>query len=210
MKRIALITTSLFALFFVVINGLNAQPWSFVKEKDGIKVYTRTEANSPLKSFKGDVIFNAPIEKVCDMLGNAKNMDWWNKEITDIRVLGFEENKFIKYYMVYNVPWPITSRDLVAETIITSDPATGDKIFDAKPLPNTVPEKLNLIRIRNFRQVWTVKQMDKGNVHVFLEGYIDPGGNIPAWFYNLVVAETPLRAIQSLRERVLSDKPANK
>jgi hypothetical protein len=52
--------------------------------------------------------------------------------------------------------------------------------------------------------------MDKGNVHVTLEGSVDPGGNIPAWVYNMLVTDMPLKTISSLRDRALSSRPANK
>ena len=185
-----------------------SQPWNFVKEKDGIKIYTRLEANNSLKSFKGETIFKASIEKVCAMLGNARNKDWWDKNMSDIKVLGFEENKFIQYYLIYNMPWPITNRDLVADTRITSDLLTGVWTFTAGPLANVIPEKQDLVRIKNYNQKWTVQPLDKGNVLVKLEGFIDPGGNVPAWVYNMLVPETPFNAIHSLRERVLSKKPA--
>jgi len=204
------VTIILLFINLFLVNGVLAQPWDFVKEKDGIKIYTRIEPNNSLKSFKGEAIFHAPAEKVCAMLGNAKNTDWWDKGISDIKELAYEENKFVQYYLVYNMPWPLTNRDLVAETRIKTDPVTDDRSFTAKPLADVVPEKSNLVRIRNYRQTWTVQPMDKGDVHVTLEGFIDPGGNIPAWFYNLVIAETPWRAIHSLRERALSAKPAIK
>ena len=201
--------------FFAILslflaNCVIAQPWSFVKEKEGIKVFTRLEPNSSLKSFKGEVTFHAPIEKVSSMLGNPNNTDWWDKAISDVKVLSYEENKYIQYYLIYNMPWPLANRDIVAETIITSDPVSGDYFFTANPLPKSVPEKPNLVRIQKYQQKWTVQPKEGGNVYVSLEGFIDPGGNIPAWFYNMVVPETPIRTIHSLRERVLSAKPANK
>ncbi len=201
-----------FSILFILLlaNHLFAQPWNFVKEKDGIKVYTRVETNSTLKSFKGEVTFHAATEKICSMLGNPHNRDWWDKAMTGIKMLGYEENRYVQYYLVYTMPWPLVDRDLVAETKMVSDPVSGVHTFTAQPLPNAVPDKQNLVRIRNYRQTWTVQPVEGGDVHVSLEGFIDPGGNIPAWFYNMVVAETPMRAIHSLRERVLSVKPANK
>ncbi len=205
-KRIIIITTFFISL---LLNDLAAQPWNFVKEKDGIKIYTRNEPNCSLKSFRGEVTFHAPMDKVNKMLGNAKNTDWFEKEIRKINILAFEENKFIRYYMIYAMPWPLTDRDMVSDIRITNDPLTGIQTVMAKPLFNVVPEKPGLVRISNYWQKWTVKPLDKGDVHVILEGYIDPGGSVPAWFYNLVVAELPMKTIRSLRARVLSGKPAN-
>ena len=203
-----IINVFFFSIFLT--SGALSQPWSFVKETDGIKVYTRLETNSSLKSFKGEVTFHASMERVCSMLGNANNMDWWDKDFTGIKVLAYEKNRFVEYYLIYTMPWPLTNRDLVTETIITSDPVTGNHYFTANELLDKVPEKQNLVRIKKYQQIWTVQPLGNGNVHVIIQGSIDLGGNIPIWFYNMVVAETPLRTLHSLRERVLSNKPANK
>ena len=198
----------IFVLNLCLIHVTYGQPWNFVKDKDGIKIYTRIEPDNTLKSFKGETTFHASFEKVCSMLGNAKNDDWWDKNISDIKMLGYEEDKFIQYYLIYNMPWPLTNRDLVAETRIVTDPLTGDRTFVAEPLFKVIPEKNDIVRINNYHQKWTVQPMAKGNVHVILEGFIDPGGDVPAWAFNLIVPETPLKAIRSLRTRVLSNKPA--
>ena len=203
--------THTFRIFFILnlltifhATGLQAQSWKFVKEKDGIKIYTRVESNSSWKSFKGEVTFQATMDKVCSMLGNNKNNDWWDKAITDVKVLGYKENKFIQYYMVYNLPWPFTNRDIVTETKVTTDTVSGARIYNARPLPNKVPEKSNLVRIKEYKQTWTVQPVDKGFVHITFEGSINPGGNIPPWLYNMVITETPLKMLHSLREKAIS------
>jgi len=185
-------------------SGLLAQPWTFVKEKDGIRVYTRVELNRSWKSFKGDVTFHASLEKVYSMLGNDKNNDWWEKAITNVKVLGYKENKFIQYYMVYNLPWPFKNRDIVTETTISTDAISGVRKYVASPLPNKVPEKSNLVRLKEYQQTWTVQPEDKGYVHVTLEGSLNPGGNIPAWLFNMVITEAPLKMLYSLREKSIS------
>ncbi len=190
--------------------GLLAQSWTFVKEKDGITVYTRLESNNSWKSFKGDVTFKASFEKVNSMLGNVKNIDWWDKAIKDVKVLGQEENKFIQYYLVYSLPWPFKDRDLVTETIISVDAITGVRTYVAKPLSNKVPEKPNVVRIKDFWQTWTVEPLKEGYVHVTLKGSVNPGGSIPAWLFNMVITETPLKMLHSIREVSMSGESVSK
>jgi len=185
------------------------QLWNFAKEKDGIKIYTRDELNSSLKSYKGEVTFKASIDKVNLLVGDAKNLDWWDKNISNIKVIAFERNKFIRYYLVYQVPWPLSNRDLVLESQITTDSVTRERTVVSKPLSNVIPEKQNLVRIKKYWQKWTVQPMDKGYVHVILEGFVDPNGNIPSWLYNLAITETPYNVIYSLRERAIAAKPAS-
>lgn len=198
----------LLLVFFFHAKDLSAQSWDFVKEVDGIKIFTRKELNSSLKSFKGEVTFKAKIDKVNLLVGNADNLDWWDKDISSIKVLAFEKDKFIQYYIIYKVAWPLSNRDLALDARISTDPVTGVRTVSAKPLLNAVPENPNLVRIKKYWQKWTVQPMDKGYVHIILEGFVDPTGNVPSWLFNIVVTETPLRVLNALRRRALSDKPA--
>lgn len=187
-----------------LIGGLGAQPWTLAKEKDGIKVYTRTESNSSWKSYKGEVTFKAPIDKVNALLGTQHIYDWWPKEITDVKVLGYETDQSIQYYMVFNLPWPFKNRDIVSETSITTD--KGVSTYVATPMPHKVAEKSEYIRIKDYHQTWTVRPEGKETVHVTLEGSINPGGDVPAWLFNMVISETPLKTIEALRQRSMSEQ----
>ncbi len=202
MIRKNVISVSAVALFLVFMQSVSAQAWDFIKEKDGIKIFTRNEPNSSLKSFKGMADLQTTPEKVHDLLGNGKNFDWWDKNIEEIRVLGFEKDQYIRYYLVYGVPWPLTNRDLCVEAKITTDPATGTRTIFAQPLLNVIAENPDRIRIKKYWQKWTITPADKGIVHVTLEGFVDPGGSVPAWLYNMVITETPMRVIRSVRDRV--------
>lgn len=195
-------------LFTTLSIGLFAQAWEFEKEKDGIKIFTRKEPNSSLKASKGEVTFKANPEKVNLLVGDAKNIDWWDKNISSVKVLYFERNKCIQYYIVYSVAWPLTNRDLALQATISTDPVTGVRTVIAKPLFNVVPEKKDLVRIKKYWQKWTVQPLANGYVRVTLEGFIDPTGNVPSWLFNMFVTETPFNALHALRERAFSNKPA--
>ena len=173
-----------------------AQSWNFVKEQDGIKIYTRNELHSSLKSYRGEAVFHAPMDKVCMLLGTAKNFDWWDKGFSKIKVLKHEDQKFIQYYFIYDMPWPVVDRDLAVESAIKLDTATGIYTVSSRPLLKAVPENPDLVRITSYWQKWTVQPMDKGN--------------IPAWVYNMLVTDMPLKTLRALRERAISSRPANK
>jgi hypothetical protein len=191
-----------FGLFFALANIVAGQSWNFIKEKDGIRIYTRNEPNSSLKSFMGVADLHTNMAKINEYLGNAKKLDWWNKSVSEVKVLAFDPGKMIRYYIRYDVPWPFSDRDLVVETKITNDAATGKEVLFALPLPDLVPPKPDAVRIRKYWQRWTVQPMPNGIVHVILEGYVDPGGNVPAWLYNMAITDTPLKVIREIKSRV--------
>jgi len=187
-----------------------AQKWTFEKEVDGIKIYTQNDPGSSFKSYKGETDFYAPVEKVCTLLGTANNFDWWGDDFTEIKILDHKDHKFIQYYFVYKMPWPLTDRDLAVESILKMDTANGIYTVSSKPLLMKIPVNPELVTINRYWQKWTVLSMGAGKVHVVIEGLVDPGGNVPSWAYNMLITEMPMKTIRLLRERALSSKPANK
>jgi len=187
--------------------NLYGQSWDFVKVEDGIKLYTRKELNSAVKAYKGEVVFMANIDKVNLLVGDANNTDWWTKDFSKVKVLDFKKNTSILYYIVFNVPGPLVNRDLVLDEQISFDPLTGARIVTEKPISNLVPERPDMVRIKKYWQKWTVQPLGNGFVKIILEGYVDPNGNVPSWLSNMVITDTPLKVLQSLRERATSHKP---
>jgi hypothetical protein len=140
-----------------------------VKEQEGIKLFTRKDDGSSLKSFKGVMDVTSTMDKVCDLLGNVENHDWWDENLREIKVLTYEKDKYFQYYLIYHVPWPFTDRDL---------------------------------RIKKYWQKWTIQPMENGVIHLTLEGFVDPAGNIPSWLYNMVIVETPLKVMRRVKKFV--------
>jgi hypothetical protein len=188
-------------LFTLVLSGsTTAQSWNFIKEQDGIKIYTRKEAGKAVKSYRGVTDIKAPAEKIFAMLEDVNNTDWWDKNLTQIKVLLYEKYKKAQYYLVYDSPWPVIDRDLCVDVTVTSDPVTGEHKITAVPLTGVIPEHKGLVRIKDYRQTWTVIPAGKEMTHVELEGIFDPAGSIPDWISNILTIESPLKAISSVRE----------
>jgi hypothetical protein len=185
-----------------VCTSLSAQSWTFVKEREGISLYTSQRENSSFKSFHGEVDFKGDFEKVCGLIGDPSNLDWWADEVKNIQVLQFEKDKQIRYYFEYHVPWPFSNRDLVTNVQIKLDSLTGIKTIYSTPLPGAVPSKPGLVRVTDYWQKWTLQPLQDGMIHITLEGFIDPAGDVPAWLYNIVVVDIPLRLLRKVRERV--------
>jgi hypothetical protein len=189
-------------LFWMIPAFAFPQQWDFVKEKDGIKIYTRKENNSDIKSFKGVADVHCPVEKINNMIGNPTNTDWWSKNVKEVKVLSYEREKFNRMYIVYDLPWPLTDRDLCVEATIKTDPVTKIRTVTSVPIANVVPEKKDLVRIKKYWQQWTIQPAGPNTTHLIIEGTVDPAGSIPAWLYNMVITETPLKIIDGIKEKV--------
>ena len=181
---------------------IQAQTWDYIKEKNGIKIYTRTPEYSSFKCFKGETILHATMQETGMYVGNVKNFNWWDKNIRELKVIESESDKHVKYYFIYDVPWPLNDRDICVEVFITIDTASGVKVVYAKPLPGVIPERDDIVRIKNYWQKWTLTPIGNNSVHAVLEGFVDPAGSVPAWLYNMVIVETPLKVMGGIKQRV--------
>ena len=193
-----------FILLLILLShlGLPAQSWNFIKEKDGVKIYTRTPENTSFKCYKGETVFHATMEQLSQYIGNVENRSWWDKTVSEVKVIEAQFGKHAIYYIVYDVPWPMSDRDLCAEVFITNDSIKGIKVVSAKPKEGIVPERKGIVRIKNYWQKWTLTTIGKNSVHAVLEGFVDPGGSIPSWLYNMVIVDTPIKVITGVRQRV--------
>lgn len=182
--------------------SMAAQSWDFIKEKDSIKIYTRTEKGKVLKAYRGISEINAPAEKIFNLLADINDRDWWDKNLTQIKVLFYEKEKRVQYYFVYDLPWPVRKRDLCVDATITIDHSTGEYKINAVSLNGVIPERNDMVRIKDYGQTWIITSEGKERSHVVLEGFIDPAGSIPDWVSNMLIIESPLKSISGVRERM--------
>ncbi len=190
----------MFSFTLILSCPVSAQSWEFIKEKDSIKIYTRVEEGRSLRSYKAVTDINAPAEKIFALMENINNTDWWDKNLNLVKVLLYEKSKRAQYYLVYDVPWPVIDRDLCVDVKITTDPVTGERKISAVALNGVVAERTDKVRIKDYRQTWTITPAGKGMTHIVLDGFIDPAGNVPDWLSDLLIIGTPIKAISGLRE----------
>jgi hypothetical protein len=200
-------TRSILFLFLTMAlsSATTAQSWDLVKEKDGIKLYTCKEQGNSLKSFRGVAEIKAPLEKVFALAENIYNNDWWGDNISRIDVLQYDKNKLARYYLVYDLSWPVTDRDLCVDISVSIDSLAGIYYIKSTSNPAAMPENPDLVRIKEFRQSWTIAPGGEGLTHVILEGYADPAGNIPDWIINMAIIDTPFHVITEVRKRTEDD-----
>jgi hypothetical protein len=188
-------------IFFSTLAALHAQQWNLEKDKDGIKVYTRPEPGSNFKAFKGETEVHATLEAVSAIIEDVEQFDEWDKDVKEIRVLERQPDKMLKYYVVYDLPWPIQDRDLCIEAVFSFDKKNGNKLLVSRPIPDAVPANKDLVRIIDYWQQWILEPKENGMVHITVEGFADPAGDIPAWIANMAITDTPLNMLKEIRKK---------
>lgn len=189
-------------LFQMFPCSLFSQTWEFIKEQDGVQLYSRQETQNSLKSFKGVTVIKKSAEKIFSLIEDVNHTEWWDKNLTQIKVLLYEQNKRAQYYLVYNMPWPFKDRDLYADVTVTIDKVIGEYKIIAVSLSGVLPENDNLVRIKEYRQIWTVKKVNNNLTHVELEFYVDTVDVLPNWLLNMLFVDSPLNVIKGMRYQI--------
>lgn len=196
----AIYSLLIFSGMFWILPNIYAQQWTLKKDKDGIQVYTRDEPGNNNKAFKGETEVHAGMEAVSAVIENVELFDDWDEDIIEIRLLEHQPGKLIRYYVVYDVPWPFQDRDLCVEAVFSSDNTNGIRQLKSKSIPNAVPEDEDIVRIENYWQCWTLSENKDSIVHITVEGFADPAGDIPAWIANMAITESPLNMLENLKK----------
>jgi hypothetical protein len=88
------------------------------------------------------------------------------------------------------------------DVTITIDSVSGERKINAVSLIGVIPERNDMVRIKEYHQSWTIMPAGKEMTHVILEGDVDPAGKIPDWISNMLIVDSPFKTISGLRDRI--------
>ena len=153
--------------------------WQLEKEKDGISVFTREMPDSPFLAVKVATVVPTPVAKLAEFLGDGSECMQWRKMCESSRVLQVISEQERLVYQVLDLPWPISDRDMVIQSVTEIDPEKRtvtvhiETRSDAFPLQKyTRAETSSPIRLRE-----TGPESAEFNymIHVDLGGNLSPG-----------------------------------
>lgn len=173
--------------------------WKSEKDADGIKIYTRVVADSPLKEFKGEVDIATTPERVVKALKDANSFRKWMPDVASSELLKSSDSD--QYHYLENaVPWPLAKRDGVYHFTYVNSIEGGVPVVTVRveALPDYVPKKDGRVRIPRSDGFWKIVPTTSG-ANITWQIHADPGGAIPTWLVNSTVVDTPFKMLKGLR-----------
>lgn len=180
--------------------------WILSKSKDGIKVYTRYSADSPIKEVKGVVEIETSLSALVALVKDAPNQQNW-VYLTKTALLLKQPNNYEWYY--YNqsdAPWPVTNRDIVSHAKLSQDQNTYAIRINTVGVPDYIPEKEEAVRIPRLVSSWDFIPIREGVVLVKFKLFIDLGGKLPAWVVNMAIDTGPYNTLYGMSQQVNKGK----
>jgi hypothetical protein len=188
------------------MKGNGQSDWELKTEKEGIKVYTKTFPDSKFKAIRVDLDLQANLSQVVALLMDVNiGADWVYATKTSVLLKRLSPSELV-YYSEVKLPWPMSNRDFIARLKVSQDARTKVVTIDGPVIPDYVPVKDGIVRVTHSEGKWVITPQGTHHVHI---GYIlrmDPGGDIPAWIFNLFVTKGPTESFKGLQEQL--KKPA--
>jgi uncharacterized membrane protein len=195
--RFYFLTLIMMVLPFTV---LSQDDWDLARNKNDIKIYTRSIENSKLKHHKGVAIIDAPFEQVYQAMINVEEATDWVYNCLESRILQKHNDSVLVYYSTYKAPWPTKNRDLVTKLTYYIEDKTGNGVLIYETAEGYIDLDNKFVRITEYYDITTIVPIGDNQVKIIMEGYTDPGGNIPSWIVNMFIADGPYESMIGLKK----------
>ncbi|RZU36952.1 START domain-containing protein [Fluviicoccus keumensis] len=180
---------------------LTSPQWQLVRNDElrHIKTYARLEEGKRLRSFRAEGLMDASLDAMARVYTDVDNMPRWYWETREAKLLKKVSDREYIYYMRFNAPLNLPDRDAVFRAVI--EPYTAKRGYmqiTVKALPDYLPPKEGLVRVVAQDLFAKFTPVGKDKVFFETEGYVDPGGKVPAWTINFVQKRVPYLIMVSL------------
>lgn len=197
---------------FIFFTGFAAAQvnWELKVNREGIKVYTKTMDNSPLKAVKTVCTLNTSLSTLTAVLLDIPgSMDWVyaTKTITLLKQISPAE---LIYHSEINIPWPASNRDFIVGISVVQDEKTKVVTLLGINKPDYLPERKDVVRIQQSYSKWLITPVQPGVVRIEYELQVDPSGKVPVWLVNMFATRGPFETFKKLQVQVRKPAYSNK
>ena len=195
-----------FFIFLAILPGclksLAQGGWELKKEKDGIRVYSRSNGHSKFNEVKVETVLKSRLSDLAALVLDIGNHPRWSYNSKKAYVLKQVSPAELFFYAEVNSPWPASNRDLVIHLQVTQDPHSKIMTIKGVSVPGMVAPKKDIVRVPFSKETWTVVPLDKTTIKIEYLLEIDPGESAPAWIINLFVTKAPLESFRNLTAEI--------
>jgi hypothetical protein len=183
--------------------------WMLVKndQRRNIKTYAKLEDGKRFRSFKVDAVLDSSMDAGVRVMLDAENYTKWYWEVLEGKMLKTVSPTEYYIYLKHRAPFGLPNRDVILHAMI--EPQKKGKNFIkmvVKAEPNYIPEKPPLVRMLAEDMILTYTPLANNKVHVEAEGYVDPGGRVPAWANNYIQRQAPYSILLGLLRMMSNDE----
>jgi hypothetical protein len=173
--------------------------WEQVKDKDGIKMFTRHSETSKFNDIRIETELVGNLSQIASILIDVeKYPDWAYATKSCALIKKISDNEVI-YYSEFSTPWPVSNRDLYAHCKITLDSVSHSLKVISVGMKDYQVENKNLVRIPFSNGSWDITATSDKTMHLEYVLELNPGGSVPAWVMNMFASKGPMETFLNLK-----------
>ncbi|MGA1868841.1 MAG: START domain-containing protein [bacterium] len=196
----------LLGVFFLILFCNKIFAWEKTKESNGITIYTRKIEGSHFKEFKAVMRVKTTLSGLIALFEDIESAPHWIETCIERKLLKRISPSETYTYMVNAAPWPIKDRDSIVHNIIEQDPNSGVVNIRATSVPDFIPEKSHLMRVKDIEAYWRFTPLADGYVEIVYRVYNNPGGYLPSWLVNIATISYPYKSMINLKKVITQPK----
>jgi hypothetical protein len=202
MKKLLVLVTLLLSGAATCIAG-DKDAWEQLSNEDGITVWRREVAGSPVVAVKGEAVIAASLAKTASVLADTSRAKEWVCSLGEARVLRVISPTARIEYNRLAAPWPVSDRDFVFSTEIKIDRKARTVTFELKSVVDALapPDDDKAVRGELLSSTYVLTQVEERKTKVTVEIQVDPKGSIPKWLVNYAQKGWPRGTLEGVRDQ---------
>lgn len=190
----------IFIFLFLTFYYMNAieKEWILKDIKNKVSVYTKDINKNKPKTFKGTLKIKSTMDSLISVLYDLDNYNTWLEDCKSSSLhksISFKENYI---YQVSHISFPFRNRDAIYHTILSQE--GKDFIISFETNHQMYLDNINSsdVQIIFSKGKYKFFQINKKEVLVSFEIFVDLGENIPLYFTNLTLEEIVIKSLINL------------
>ena len=175
--------------------------WEEIKDKDGLKVFSRSNPKSNINEVKVITTMNASLSALVYMVKRVEKQPDWAYSTAKAYVVRVYNNFHWVTYTLSDVPWPLSDRDCVTDVKMVQHPDSSITISSVS-IDSLVDEVDGVVRLPMVKATWTFIPLEKRKTKVVFQILVKLGGMVPAWVANLFIEDGPFTTVRNFRAEV--------
>ena len=166
-------------------------------EKDGVKVYVRTEAGDAI-TVRVDAVAASTPERVKTVLDNAPGYPDWVHRCAEAYVLPGGSTDDYVYFSLVDMPFPFSDKEVVARIHQrwNADRTTLTRTIVAEP--SAIPPHDGRHRLESYDAEWTITREANGYVSISCVCTTTAGSGLPNWLRKDILTGGPAKTMRNL------------
>lgn len=178
---------------------LSNEGWKFEKSKYDVTVFGKNITGYEVKAFKVSGLIDASLDAVYRVVMDIEGYDEWYPNCKAGEVLDQPADSVQYRRIEFGLPWPFDNRESVNKLVATK--STDSIWIDVIDAYDYTEKSRNIYRVGKTEGFWIIEKENESQTRLTYSVIGEPGG-IPKWIINIFLFDSPLEAVNNIREVV--------